>query len=220
MKRQVSIEEISDGKRYGLSDMVKADCGDCKGCSACCRGMGNSIVLDPLDIHRLTTQLGTSFEQLLAGEIELQIVDGMILPNLKMKGEEERCTFLNEEGRCSIHRFRPGICRIFPLGRLYENDSFSYFLQIHECQNENRTKVKVKKWVDTPDIVRYDKFIADWHFFLKALAEDMIQNKDEELAKRINVLLLQTFYMTPYEEGSFYEQIKKREQNFKERIAN
>ena len=42
MKRQVDIREISDGKLYGAGDMVKADTGGCAGCSACCRGMGNS----------------------------------------------------------------------------------------------------------------------------------------------------------------------------------
>ena len=36
MRRQASLEEISDGHLYGLNDMVKADCGGCSGCSACC----------------------------------------------------------------------------------------------------------------------------------------------------------------------------------------
>ena len=49
MKRQVTMEEISDGKLYTSNDLVKADCGDCEGCHACCTGMGSSIVLDPLD---------------------------------------------------------------------------------------------------------------------------------------------------------------------------
>ena len=53
MKRQVTMEEISDGKLYTSNDLVKADCGDCEGCHACCTGMGSSIVLDPLDIVRI-----------------------------------------------------------------------------------------------------------------------------------------------------------------------
>lgn len=40
MERHINLEEISDGKLYGLNDMVRADCGDCKGCFACCTGMG------------------------------------------------------------------------------------------------------------------------------------------------------------------------------------
>ena len=53
MKRNIDIKEISDGKLYGPNDMVKADCRGCEGCSACCHGMGTSIVLTPLDIYRL-----------------------------------------------------------------------------------------------------------------------------------------------------------------------
>ena len=47
MERNVTMAEISDGKLYSRDDMVKAGCDDCRGCSACCHGMGNSIVLDP-----------------------------------------------------------------------------------------------------------------------------------------------------------------------------
>ena len=88
MLRDCDLEAITDGKRYQLTDMVKADCDDCKGCSACCHGMGNSIVLDPLDLHRITTYLGLKFEALLGEKIELNIVDGVILPNLRMSTEK------------------------------------------------------------------------------------------------------------------------------------
>ena len=58
MKRNVSLEEISDGRLYDENDMVKVGCSDCKGCSSCCRGMGESIILDPLDIWQLSCGLG------------------------------------------------------------------------------------------------------------------------------------------------------------------
>ena len=209
MKRNVTLEEISDGRLYGLNDMVKADCNDCKGCSACCQGMGGSIVLDPFDVYRLEKGLSQSFEELLATSLELQVVDGIILPNLKMAGAEERCTFLNSEGRCSIHAFRPGICRIFPLGRYYEGESFQYFLQIHECTNKNRSKVKVHKWIDMLDAKKYDAYICDWHNLLTKLEE--VLEKKPEAAKEINMLVLVTFYQTPYDtETDFYEQFYER----------
>ena len=169
MLRNVSLEEISDGRLYGLNDMAKLGCNDCVGCSSCCRGMGNTIVLDPYDVWRLTGGLGVSLQQLLAGHLELNVVDGIILPNLKLAGDSEQCTFLNDAGRCSIHPYRPGICRLFPLGRYYEEDGFHYILQIHECEKPNRSKVKIRKWMDTPDMERYDAYIADWHAFLKQL---------------------------------------------------
>ena len=134
MERRIDLAEISDGKRYGSEDMVKAGCADCQGCSACCRGMGDSILLDPYDVCRLSEGLKTGFEELMKGAVGLTMADGLILPHLKMAGESESCSFLDENGRCSIHSFRPGFCRLFPLGRIYENGSFWYFLQIHECR--------------------------------------------------------------------------------------
>ena len=65
MIREVSLEEISDGKLYSANDMVKADCNGCKDCFACCKGMGSSIILDPMDIYRLTAGLNVTFEVLM-----------------------------------------------------------------------------------------------------------------------------------------------------------
>lgn len=211
MKRNIDMNEISDGKLYELNDMVKADCNDCKGCSACCRGMGQSILLDPLDIYNLTTGLHTTFAQLLADAIELNVVDGVILPNLKMSGEKEACHFLNEEDRCSIHSFRPGICRLFPLGRYYEEHDFKYFLQVHECKNPNKTKVKVKKWIDTPDLQKNQQFIMNWHDFINDVQNRFKSIADEEFIKKIDLFILQHFFMESYKENEdFYEQFQAR----------
>lgn len=210
MKREVDINEISDGRLYSANDMVKADCGDCKGCSACCQGMGESIILDPYDVYRLTQGLNLSFEALLDDKIELNIFDGMILPNLKMTGAKEACEFLTEEGRCSIHGIRPGICRLFPLGRFYENGGFKYFLQVNECKNTNRTKVKVKKWIDTPDLKQNEKFILQWHDFVQDIQKRMMKAADDALFKKVNMFLLQQFFIERYHAKDFYKQFEER----------
>ena len=211
MKRNVDLNEISDGNLYEVNDMVKADCNDCKGCFACCQGMGESVQLDPLDIYHLTVGLNTSFEQLLAGAVELNVIDGVILPNLNMNNEKGTCYFLNEEGRCSVHAFRPGICRLFPLGRFYENNDFKYFLQIHECKNSNRTKVKVKKWIDTPNLQENKKYIIAWHYFIDDVQKKIAQITDETLIKKIDLFILQHFFMERYSmEEDFYDQFHVR----------
>ena len=210
MKREVDINEISDGKLYGANDLVKADCNDCKGCCDCCKGMGESITLDPYDVYRLTTGLNVSFEILLADKIALDMYEGIILPHLNMSGPNEACAFLNEEGRCSIHAYRPGICRLFPLGRIYENGSFQYFLQVNECSNKNRTKVKVKKWIDTPDLKKNELYINQWHDFVNAVQDKINSNIDEEMIRKINLFILQHFYIEPYHAEDFYKQFEIR----------
>ncbi|MBQ9886995.1 MAG: YkgJ family cysteine cluster protein [Lachnospiraceae bacterium] len=221
MIREVSLEEISDGKLYTANDMVKAECGGCKDCSACCRGMGNTIVLDPFDICRLNEGLGTTTEQLIAdGRITLGVIDDIILPSLAMTGADERCTFLDENGRCSIHAHRPGICRLFPLGRYYDETGFKYFLQTGECSNTNRTKVKVKKWLDTPQIARYEHFIQGWHDLLSACRKSLKNANNELWMKTVSMTLLKTFYMTPYKgETEFYEEFEKRAQAARQELG-
>lgn len=214
MRRMVSLSEISDGKLYGLNDMVKADCGNCKGCSDCCHGMGDSVVIDPHDMFRLSTGLKLRFEELLADKLALGVVDGIVLPHLNMSGTDEACPFLSKEGRCTIHEFRPGICRLFPLGRYYEENGFKYFLQSGECKNQGRTKIKVKKWIDTPNVQAYEAFVLDWHMFLENLIKQL-KEADEVLAKKISMLVLNLFYIKPYDESrDFYEQYYERRKQF------
>lgn len=220
MKRNVTLEEISDGNLYGANDMVKADCQDCKGCSDCCQGMGDTVILDPLDVYRLCEGLKKSPEELLGSVLELGVTDGNILPHLAMKGQEERCVFLNTEGRCSIHDIRPGFCRLFPLGRYYTEDGFKYILQIHECKKKNRSKIKVKKWLDTPDLKQYEKFVLDWHNFLLDVQEVLYDTEDETLVKNLNMYVLSRFYYTPYkEEEDFYPQFYVRLEEAKKLLA-
>ena len=209
-----NLEEISDGKRYGLNDMVRAACNDCAGCSSCCEDMGESIILDPYDIYLLTKNLNCSFETLLKERLELHVVDGMLLPDLKMSESQNACSFLNEEGRCSIHSFRPGLCRVFPLGRIYEDGRLDYFMQREGCAKENRSKVKVSKWLDTPDLKQNQQFLIDWHSFRKKMEEILSDIAEEEQKKTILMFLLNQFYIQPYDFAKdfypqFYERLEK-----------
>ena len=215
MRRGVTLEEISDGKLYGLQDMVKVGCQDCAGCSACCTGMGNSIVLDPLDSYRFSRHFSQTFEELLVDKIELAVEGGLILPHIRMDEKTERCVFLNKEGRCTIHKERAGLCRIFPLGRYYRDGKIYYILQTNECKKENRTKEKVKKWIDTPDIKQNEQFLLVWHNLLEQL-ETWVKTAKEEQQKTLVLYLLQVFYRNPYNTTEdFYPQFFEREQAFR-----
>ena len=213
MKRNIDLKEISDGRLYSSGDMVKADCRDCEGCSDCCRGMGSSIILDPMDLWRLKRGIHKDFQALLgAGYIELNIVDGMILPDLKMDSARDACPFLDGQGRCSIHSWRPGICRLFPLGRYYEENGFKYFIQIHECSRQDRGKIKIKKWLGIPNLKAYEEYILEWHRFLGQCGE-ALDTLSEENVRILTLYVLRRFYETAYlaaDENGFYEEFAAR----------
>ena len=105
---------------YTNNDMVKLGCRDCEGCFSCCCGMGQSILLDPYDMYQFRIVTGENFAGLMQEKLELHVENGIILPVLKMQPEKNACGFLTKEGRCSIYSYRPGLCRLFPLGRNYD----------------------------------------------------------------------------------------------------
>ncbi len=223
---------MAPDRLYTARDMAKIGCDDCKGCSYCCQEMGESVVLTPFDICELTQHLGRSFDELMEDKIELYMTDGMVLPNLKMSGEtkaygsKEVCGFLNEEGRCSIHAFRPGLCRLFPLGRNYEIKQvqtedgikeikgFQYFIVKDSCPNLNGTKVKIEKWLGIPNLKKNEEFITTWHYFCKDFQEEiqeLLKAGEDDKVKKINLSMLELFYRKPYEkERDFYEQFEER----------
>ena len=222
MKRNVDLKEISDGRLYSFGDMVRADCRDCEGCSECCRGMGSSIVLDPMAVWRLQTGIKKGFQALLEeGKIELNMADGMILPNLKMDAEREACPFLDGQGRCSVHDCRPGLCRLFPLGRYYEENGFRYFIQIHECRKQDRGKIKTKKWLGIPNPKAHENYILEWHGFLNQ-CEDALETLSEEHVRILELYVLRRFYETAYmaaDENGFYEEFSARMEEVKEKFG-
>lgn len=212
MIREIDIDEISDGKRYHANDMVKIECNDCRGCSECCKDMDDTIILDPYDIYMLFRATGLTFEELLAlGKISLRVVDGIIAPHILMQPDTKACAFLSDEGRCTIHDFRPGFCRLFPMGRIYEGDGFDYFLQVNECNYGTKNKIKLKKWLGISALNEYEKYILHYHNLLKSISVRFADEATDEVIKSVNMLILNTLFKRPYDgEKDFYAQYYER----------
>ena len=225
MIRECSLEEISDGRLYTENDLVKADTCNCEGCkSVCCHGMENTIILEPYDVHRITCELGTTFDELLKEKIAINRVDGILLPNLAMIAETNSCAFLDNDKRCMIHKARPALCRLFPLGRYWEDEThFKYILQVGQCRKDNLAKIKVKKWLDTDNLTEYNEYVVLWHVYLKriqsavesimrsAAAGEMEASLAATQVKTICLYTLKMFYNTPYGgEETFFEEFKVR----------
>lgn len=206
-------------KLYDSSDMARISCDDCRGCFSCCEGMGDTIILNPYDMKELCQNLHQSAETLLRTSVELNMLDGVILPNLKMTGEQSCCSYLNEEGRCSIHAFRPGLCRLFPLGRNYKDGSFQYFVLENACPKAGKSKVKIEKWLGIPKLKQHEAFLCRWHYFLKDyqkfVKRAVSAGEDEAALRQLNMMMLQGLYLTAYDpDTEFYAQFESRVARF------
>lgn len=214
MLRDMNLSTQTDGKKYSYKDMARLGCEDCKGCSECCRTVEDTIVLDPYDLYQLMLGTGLSVNELMAGYLELGVVDGVVLPHMKMNPQTGACVFLNSQGRCSIHKYRTGFCRLYPLGRLYEDGDFSYILMTDQC-NKNRTKVKISKWLDIQSYVNYHRFVLGWHDFLKEYQRRFMENPEAPDMKATVMKILQVFYLAGYDtNGDFYQEFENRMREF------
>ena len=222
MLREQTLEEIYDGRFYTPDDPVPVGCGDCAGCSECCRNTGDSIILDPYDMYMLCCATGRTFTDMIEQEIEIRLVDGLILPNLmqhhdgetdpqgKSLRQEDHCPFLSAAGRCTIHPYRPGFCRLYPMGRYYTDDGFRYILQKDECTGREKTPVLLREWLGIEDLEAYEDYVKNWHAFRKK-AEQAAAYLTERSRDSVARYILQVFFVHPYlTDIDFYTQYDVR----------
>lgn len=124
----------------------------------------------------------------------------------------DHCPFLSGTGRCTIHPYRPGMCRMYPMGRYYPQDreGFVYILQKDECTDRKKTPVRLRDWLDVEDLPRYEAFSLNWHDFRKRAQAGLtrLTKRSRESAARY---ILQIFYVHPYlPEMDFYPQYEVR----------
>lgn len=85
MKRNVDLNEISDGRLYSANDMVKVECGDCAGCSACCQNMGTPKIS--------VLKSGTTFSLNFSGTATFTIIFIFLL-NIQIIMVQDQLVFL------------------------------------------------------------------------------------------------------------------------------
>ena len=206
-------------KLLNIHDMARIGCNDCKGCFSCCQGMGDTVVLTPYDVHVLSAKLQIPVDYLFQDWLTLSVIDGLIQPSMAMNSKEERCHALDEAGRCSIHAFRPSICRLFPLGRQYTEKGIKYFVLEGACPAPVKTKVKISKWVERPEFKEHEQFLVEWHGFKKLCLAKLAGNEQEDYHRQLMMYVLQLFFRKPYTEGVFYKEFSERLQEAKEIIG-
>lgn len=207
-------------KLLHLQDMARIGCNDCMGCHACCQEMGDSVLLTPYDVHILSVKLEMPVDALFESWVSLGLVDGLLQPSMAMNGPGERCHALNDEGRCSIHSFRPSICRLFPLGRQYSEEEIQYFVLEGACPAPVKTKVKIAKWVERPEFKEHEAFLLQWHSFKKLCMAKLASVQEESYHRQLLLYVLQLFYRKPYPTDGFYPEFLERLAQAKEVIGD
>ena len=82
---------------------------------------------------------------------------------------------------------------------------------MNECPKENKTKVKVRRWLDTPELGKYEAFTTEWHYYLKKKQNAARESEDDAFRQQISMNILKLFYLLPYDGNTdFYTQFAAR----------
>jgi Fe-S-cluster containining protein len=110
------------------SDLLQLTCG-AAGCSSTCCKATAPIVLNPYEIARICKATHLSYEDLL----DILDTDRAKGFPLVMLPRDPACHFWTATG-CRIYEARPLACRLFPLGRVFENDrSYIVLPEVNRC---------------------------------------------------------------------------------------
>lgn len=151
----------------------------CKRCGFCCNH--TIIALYPFDIKNICDELNISTKEF--QKYAVFKIDNVLRCLLNNR---PNCPFY-EKG-CKIYSKRPIRCRLFPVGRIFENNEVLYILPEQRCIGfDTGKKQTVKEWLDKEDVKEYDDLTRRWNNFI-------IRLKDKEKDKTFHVIFRKVFF--------------------------
>lgn len=184
--------ESIENRQLGLNDTLPFSCTHCGGCCV----HQEELLLNPLDLFRLAKELEITVEQWLDQYGECYIGEESRMPILRIspQGETRRCPLL-KNNKCSVHKAKPSVCGLYPLGRSVryvldelgnpdmEKSKVMYFHSGCFCGSQNGHQT-VREWLEEFHLLESESFfilwsqvVAETSMFLRKL-EKMTTNQD------------------------------------------
>lgn len=167
-EREKSLTENFERMKIGIDDAFNFHC---TMCGKCCINR-EDILLNAFDLFRMAKELERTPAEVFQEYCEsyLGSTSNMVIVRLLPRGRDKRCPLLVGR-KCSIHKGKPTVCALFPLGRYV---SFSadkstanagyetaYILQDGNCGDTSETHT-VREWLNEFDLPVQDEFYSKW----------------------------------------------------------
>lgn len=170
MSLEKMIENI-DSMTIGLDDTFKFHCDQC---GKCCTNR-EDIILSPMDIFRMSSELEMTPVAFYREYCVFNIGENSRIPIIRLisVGRDRHCVLLKNR-KCSVHKVKPAVCAMYPMGRYiaiepgkYDKDSIAasevkYLLQPLSCGDESETHT-VREWLNGFVIKLEDEAFIRWH---------------------------------------------------------
>lgn len=173
----------------------------CDGCGKCCENR-EDIILSGWDLYQLALFLKRKNTLEIIREFcEVYIGQESRIPVCRLKsiGFERRCPFLMKNKKCKVHKMKPSVCALFPLGRVYngETKEVQYILQDINCGLKDRSQ-SIQEWIDAFNLNENIDLSKKWSsilFDLAGLMSKMSDSLSEGTLKMLYNAIYQELYL-------------------------
>lgn len=175
-ERMKNIIEDFEKNQLGPDESFKFHC---TMCGKCCINR-EDILLTPRDMYNLAKELSMTPHEVMNTYCETYIGSDSRMPivRLKPRGEIKRCPLLKDR-KCSVHKAKPTVCALFPIGRGIAGEKgnihaltakdIRYFLTNSGCGDDSETHT-VREWLGEFGFPVEDEFFIEWQKCLLELS--------------------------------------------------
>ena len=202
MRSRILWKEVSDlteVRAVALNEKVPFHC---RLCGECCRHVKDSVMLEPIDVYRLTRHLREQGEPVSGIEDVLEnyahaswLEDRFPIFLLNTVGSMDVCIFL-KEGRGSIYEARPHVCRVYPFSVApgERGRDFRYFLCMEKSHHFADGMVTVKNWLSENFVRETKEALKADYDALPILGRNILAMGEEEFQSQLFQFLYYRYY--------------------------
>lgn len=169
--RLQEIAENLDKMKIGVDEPFRFHCDQC---GKCCINR-EDILLNPRDVYNMAKELGQEPKDIFALYCEYYIGSDSRFPlvRIKPRGSIKRCPLMKDR-KCSIHKAKPTVCALFPIGRCISfeqkkekltTEDITYIFTNPGCGDTSESHT-VREWLGEFGIPIEDIYFLLWNDIL------------------------------------------------------
>lgn len=169
--RLQEIAENLDKMKIGVDEPFRFHCDQC---GKCCINR-EDILLNPRDVYNMAKELGQEPKDVFALYCEYYIGSDSRFPlvRIKPRGSIKRCPLMKDR-KCSIHKAKPTVCALFPIGRCISfeqkkekltTEDITYIFTNPGCGDTSESHT-VREWLGEFGIPIEDIYFLLWNDIL------------------------------------------------------
>ena len=173
--RLQEIAENLDKMKIGVDEPFRFHCDQC---GKCCINR-EDILLNPRDVYNMSKELVQEPKDIFALYCEYYIGSDSRFPlvRIKPRGSIKRCPLMKDR-KCSIHKAKPTVCALFPIGRCISfeqkkekltTEDITYMFTNPGCGDTSESHT-VREWLGEFGIPIEDIYFLLWNDILMKLS--------------------------------------------------